>query len=159
MPDPHVIRLRGPWEYEPLEQFASTDEGQRASSTADLPPGGKVQMSSDWSATLGADFLGRVRFTRHFNLPTNLEPAERVWLVFDGVDHSASVTLNGEPLGTLAGMQTRRVDITGRLALRNRLEVEVSLALTEFADTAARGDRAGKPGGLTGEVRLEIEPG
>jgi beta-galactosidase/beta-glucuronidase len=149
---PHVIRLCGPWEYDLLERSALGE----ASSTFDLPLSGKVQMPCDWSATLGDDFFGRVRYVRHFNSPTNLGPRERVWLVFDGADHSADVMLNGEPLGRFAGEGSVRFEITQRLAPHNRLEVEVSLA-PEMFHSPARGHRVGLPGGLTGEVRLEIE--
>jgi beta-galactosidase/beta-glucuronidase len=116
-------------------------------------------MPGDWSADLGADFLGRVRYTRRFNCPTNLEPRERVWLVFDGIDHEAQVTLNGQALAQFRGCrETHRVEITRALAPNNVLAVDVSLAAEVFDDARIRGQRAGGAGGLFGEVRLEIGP-
>jgi beta-mannosidase len=103
----HAIRLRGPWECEPL----------------------------------GA---GRARSTRRFNCPTNLEPHERVWLVFDGFDSDAEVTLNGQPLGRFAaGDCPREFEITSLLEPHNVVSVEASR-------------RADGAGSLAGEVRLEI---
>src|SRR5689334_22515172 len=88
---PHLIRLRGPWEYEPLERYS-------AASTGDLPPPGRVDFPAAWAAALGSDFFGRVRFRRRFNRPTGLEQHERVWLVAEGVAGLIAVTLNDQPL-------------------------------------------------------------
>jgi len=157
MPEPHVIRLRGPWEYEPLERFVRLVDGPYCSETEGLPPAGKVQLPCDWSATLGHDFRGRVRFTRHFNCPTNLDAEERVWLAFDGVDYQAQVLLNDHKLGWVQGYERpRRVEITTKLQPHNLLLVEVSLPASVFRDPDARPGRAGAAGGLIGEVRLEI---
>lgn len=153
----HVIRLRGPWEYEPLGRFVKTASGEWGEETADLPPGGRTKMPADWSADLGVGFVGRVRYTRRFNCPTNLGPLERVWLVFDGIDHQAHVALNGQPLGELRGsLGAHRVEITPVLLPQNVLAVDVSLPAEVFADEQVRGRRAGRAGGLFGEVRLEI---
>jgi beta-galactosidase/beta-glucuronidase len=149
MPQPHVIRLRGPWECQPLERFDAS---------ADLPAAARVQAPCDWAELLGHEFLGRVRYTRRFNRPTNLDPHERVWLIIDGVDHHGLVTLNGTPLGQVAGCaRPARFDVTELLQSHNTLEVEVSLDRETFHDSSLRGQRAGQSGGLVGEVRLEIE--
>jgi beta-galactosidase/beta-glucuronidase len=161
MAEPHVIRLRGPWQYEPLERFQPLNLKKRGResfsemtpvpfsvATASLPPGGKTDVPSDWASTLGSDFRGRVRYTRPFNCPTNLDPGERVWLVCEGVAGSAELTLNGQPILTLAAPNlSGSCDITDRLAPHNTLVVEV---------TARPGDNVG---GITGEVRLEIRRG
>jgi beta-galactosidase/beta-glucuronidase len=153
----HVIRLRGPWDYEPVARFVTTPSGEEREETDGLPHGGKASMPRDWGAELGERFQGRVRYTRRFNCPTNLEPLERVWLVFDGIDHEARVALNEQPLGELRGcLEAHRIEITPVLLPHNVLSVEVSLRPAVFADSAARGNRAGRSGGLFGEVRLEI---
>ena len=83
-----------------------------------------------------------------------------MWLAIDGVDSHAAVTLNGYSLGMVEGNGTAaRFDITALLGLRNRLTIDVSLSAAEFNDKKLRGDRAGQPGGLTGEVRLEMVTG
>lgn len=113
---PHSIRLRGPWECQVLESLPS--EG----TTAKAGPLGRVTMPCDWSSTLGADFHGRVRFTRKFNQPTNLG-SERVWLVIERLVGNATLALNGMPLLLDAG----RVEVTGQLQSFNTLAAEFHL--------------------------------
>ncbi len=117
-------------------------------------------MPADWGRTLGADFRGRVRYVRRFGRPTNLAPGQTVWLVCDGVDLAGSASLNGRPLGEMTGSQAAtRFDVTAELAERNELVIVVELPPLDYrAEQASRPDRVGLPGGLIGEVRLEIEP-
>lgn len=156
----HVIRLRGPWQIEPLARYVGTGASGHNEETRDLPRGGKTQVPGDWAELLGADFCGRVRYTRRFNCPTNLEPSERVWLVLEGIDHEAVATLNRQPLGRLRGGECpHRLEITPVLLPHNLLSLEVCLSPEVFGDAQARGERAGRAGGLVGEVRLEIGRG
>jgi hypothetical protein len=158
MSDPHIIRLRGPWELQPLARYVGGDDPLREE-TRDLPPGGKVSVPGDWGELLGPDFIGRARYTRRFNRPTNLQPDQRVWLALDGVDPRANVALNGRPIGQAQGYQaTTRFDITAALQEHNVLAVEVCMPGASFADEGCRPGRAGLSGGLIGEVRLEIRP-
>lgn len=113
----HIIRLRGPWKCERVA-------------------GG---------AAAGPQPSGRVRYARRFNLPTNLEPGERVWLVCQGLDGQTELALNGRRLGTLVGPSPpERFDITDRLAPHNTLAI----------DTERDGDLG--PGTFPGDVWLEI---
>ena len=178
MPYPHVIRLRGPWQYRPLTRF---DLGP-------LPPPGRVELPTDWGATLGDEFRGRVRYERSFNPPTHLDPHERVWLVIEGAGARADVSLNGHPLGTVEGYAlASEWDITEGIGRRNVLSIDVELLDLENDETGesrnsalrtphpaldppgrrhgsapATGDlplrtgRSDLPGGPTGQVRLEI---
>ncbi len=160
MQEPYVIRLRGPWEFQPLERVVREVEGAYRSDSEDLPPGGRAQVPGDWGETLGAAFRGVVRYVRRFHRPTNLAPVDRVWLVFDAVDYQATVTLNDEPLGSLQGYQAAgRFDVTSLLRTYNHLQVDVCLPLDAYNDPHARPGRAGAPEGLIGEVRLEIVAG
>ncbi len=129
----HAIRLRGPW------QLVAAD---------DQPSAQRVQVPCDPGEILGPDVAGPVRLIRPFNTPTNLDPHERVHLVLEDLPCSASLTLNGAalPCPTLADAvgaridaAGARIDITEHLALHNRLEVTLLM-----------------PGGVLGEVRLEI---
>ena len=157
MATPHVIRLRGPWELEPLARYVAGGGEVFREETRNLPPGGKVSVPGDWGELLGRDFIGRARYTRRFNRPTNLGPDERVWLALDGVDPQADVALNGRPIGQANGYQTiARFDITAALGEHNVLAVEVCMPATSLNDEGCRPGRAGQPGGLIGEVRLEI---
>jgi len=161
MAGPHVIRLRGPWEYEPLARLVPNADGTQREETHDLPPAGRSEMPADWGATLGVDFRGRVRYIRRFGCPTGLGPRERVWLVFEGADATAVARLNERPLVEICGLgSATRIDVTDLLAQRNLLVVDVELPpLDAAAERAARPGREGLPGGLIGEVRLEIESG
>jgi beta-mannosidase len=154
----HVIRLRGPWEYEPLGRLLIAADGTRRESTGELPPPGRMHLPADWGETLGPDFRGRVRYRRRFGRPTNIEPHEQVWLVIDGVDYFAAVSLNGKSLGCVIGYQDRaEFDIRDLLAERNLLTLDVELPSYETGSAApARPGRDQMPGGPIGEVRLEI---
>jgi hypothetical protein len=131
--DAHRIRLRGPWECQPLSR---TDGG---------PVPGPLRMSlpSRWDEGGLRDFAGRVRFTRRFGLPTNLDASEQVWLLFEGIEGAAVVTLNGVRLGVHeVANEPFEFDITRLLRPRNELQVEV--------------ESPNPRGGLWGEVALEI---
>ena len=125
MHEPHVIRLRGPWTYEPLEHHAGKSP---AAANSPLPDGGTGQ-APDWTETLGAHFRGRVRFTRFFNCPTNLGADERVRLACDGADARGTVALNGRKILELDGSVARSCDITDALRPRNEIVAEIDLRL------------------------------
>jgi hypothetical protein len=132
---PHRIRLRGPWECEPL---ARLPEGP-----GPLPPPRRMTLPARWAEAGLAGFGGRVRFRRRFGYPGRIDPHERVWLTFAGADDRAAAWLNGMPLGR----QDRpgepfEFEVTGLLEERNELVVEVE-------------GPAGR-GGLWGEVALEV---
>jgi hypothetical protein len=115
-------------------------------------------MPADWSAVFGADFIGRVRYHRTFQKPTGLDSGERVFLVIEAPRSAACLLLQGKLLGFIdAGEERGRFDITDQLDSHNRLEIFVDHpALNELRSTI--GDPAKlPPGGLVGEVRLEIE--
>ncbi len=87
-------------------------------------------------------------FSRRFHRPTNLEPHERVFLVFEGIGGAGRVRLNDEPLGQVT-LNDRPIefDVTGRLAPFNRIDVEL-----QFTPS----DTVPSQGGLYGAVALEI---
>lgn len=161
MPTPHIIRLRAPWQLQALVRYVPLGPGEFQERTADLPPAAKAEVPGDWTELLGAEFLGRVRYTRSFNCPTNLDPNERVWLICDGVDAAAEFSLNGTSIFTLAGADRRgSCDVTAHLRPRNLLSVDVSLLPSGHAQHVPRAaGRAGRGGGISGEVRLEIRRG
>lgn len=130
----HAIRLRGPWQIEPLAGPVPV--------TTTL----ETTVPGDWTATLGENFRGSARYTRRFGLPTNLSPEERVSLVVEHVHWHATIELNGQLLGTqTAADRARKFEITPLLQLRNSLQIVVELPADQIG-----------PGSL-GEVRLEIE--
>ncbi len=124
-----------------------------------LPPGGHVEMPADWGATLGEDFRGQVMYQRHFGCPSGLEPSDRVILVIQRIDAFGTVALNGSPIGIVpAGGEPARFDITANLKRRNLLAILVELPrITADSQPLDRPGRDELPGGLVGEVRLQIE--
>lgn len=125
---PHRIRLRGPWDCEPLE------------GSVPLPPRQRMVLPCRWSAGGLTAFAGRVRFRRRFGFPGRLDAFERVWLTCGGVESLADVSLNGESLGRAGG--AFEFEVTRLLQVRNELVVEV--------EGPAEG------GGIWGEVALEV---
>src|ERR1043165_4292287 len=122
----HTIRLRGPWELEPVARFVLQTDGSYKPVYDGLPPSGRATMPADWSATLGADFLGRVQYRRIFQKPTGLESGERVWLVVEPARSSACVLWKKNLLGFVyPGGPAGRFDITDRLEDHNHLEIVV----------------------------------
>ena len=152
---PHVIRLRGPWRYEPLARYVRDASGKLSIDTAPPPAAGRLEMPADWSASLGGDFRGRVRYVRWFGCPTNLAPGDIVALSFAAAVGQLSLAINGHSLGQYGGASLpMSFDITGRLRERNELVVEVEHPLLADETSASDDDR---PGGLVGEVRLQID--
>lgn len=130
---PHRIRLRGPWECEPLTRTEASP----------LPLRRTMTMPCRWAEGGLGDFAGRVRFRRRFGFPGRLDAFERVWLTFGGADSTAEVWLNGHCLGRHeGGAEPFEFEVTSRLAVRNELIVDVE-------------GPAGR-GGLWGEVALEV---
>jgi hypothetical protein len=178
MPDSHVIRLRGPWEFRPLARFDSPatqqpggqeTPGRSPAEARPLPDGGRSHNPGGWRDLLGSDFLGQVRCARRFNCPTNLDLRDRVWLAFEGLENEAVVSVNGHPLGKLSPTEPRhRFDITDILRARNLLEVEISKVLHPRDNRSAPDDQLGmasetsthpridRANSLFGEVTLEI---
>ena len=125
---PHRIRLRGPWECEPIEG----------------PPPRRVFMPSGWLAAGLEGFHGAARFTRKFGYPGQIDEGEHVWLICDGCTGCEEVRLNGQVL-TQDRVQSFAFDVTPMLTARNRLEVLIS------GDT----DDAGLWGDVALEVRRD----
>jgi hypothetical protein len=132
---PHRIRLRGPWDCEPL---ARAEDAARP-----LPAPCRMIMPCRWGAGGLGDFSGRVLFRRRFGYPGRLDVGDRVWLTFAGVEGVADVKLNGQFLGRHdGGPGPCEFEVTALLRPRNELTVEVE------AHTPG--------GGLWGDVALEI---
>jgi hypothetical protein len=115
-------------------------------------------MPADWSATCGADFLGRVVYRRVFHRPTGLDNGERVFLVVEPARSEACITLKEKLVGFVhAGEETKRFEITGRIEDDNKLEIIVDHPALDCMRSTVGDPRLLPPGGLVGEVRLEIE--
>jgi len=92
-----------------------------------------------------------LRWRRIFHPPTGLGVGERVCIVVEGIRATGSVTLNGQPLGRLAGPGSpSRFEVTSLLRERNELVLAI--------DLTPPGDETG-PSCPPGEVWIEIFPG
>jgi hypothetical protein len=139
---PHRIRLRGPWECEPLARISRDADGRMEETSQDLPPRCTMTMPCRWSDGGLAHFAGRARFHRRFGMPRRIDAFERVWLTCDGVEGSAIFWLNAHLLGQQeTAIPPFEFEVTALLQERNDLVVEV---------TAPEGN-----GGLR-EVALEV---
>src|SRR6266850_2517406 len=96
---PHRIRLRGPWECEPLLRTVCRPNGSVEGSTEGLPSPSPMTIPCRWKEGGLGDFNGRVRFRRSFGFPGKIDPHERLWLTFGGVDKIADISVNGQSLG------------------------------------------------------------
>ena len=156
--NPHTIRLRGPWQLEPIERYIPRDNGHFDRATNGLPLSSRATMPADWAGVFGCDFLGRVRYHRVFQKPTGLDSGERVWLVIEPPRTRGVVTLSDTPLGQVAwGGPVGRFQITNLLEDHNRLEIVVEHPALDESQRSSDDWVASAPGGLVGEVRLEIE--
>src|SRR5436305_1648261 len=97
---PHRIRLRGPWDAEPVAGPGVT------------APARAVTLPCRW-ADLAPGFAGAVVFRRRFGLPRRLDDFERVWLTCARVDgrsdwrlNDAGVAMAATPAGGLEGEVT-----------------------------------------------------
>lgn len=140
---PHRIRLRGPWESEPVARLVRKEDGGLARSTDDLPPPQRMTMPCHWRDAGLEDFAGIVRLRRRFGYPGRIDEYERVWLTFAQISGNATITLNSRQLGQISDGDTPcEFSVTKLLQPRNELVVDVE-SLTDA-------------GGLPGEVALEI---
>lgn len=154
----HTIRLRGPWQVEPVARFVLQADGSYLLVEANLPANARVTMPADWSASCGAEFLGRVRYRRVFHKPTGLDSGERVYLVVEPPCSEALVKLNGSLLGSVcSGEPAGRLEITASLEEDNQLEILVDHPSIDMKKIAGDSPIQLPTGGLVGEVRLEIE--
>ena len=154
----HRIRLAGPWRYHALWEYRQAEDGSLR--VVDASEKGTARMPCDWGESLGAAFRGRVRYQRVFHWPAPLVDEESLWLALDGVDSIADIWLNDALIGqvTRESAFPRRIEISDRVLEQNRLVIEVECRPypSEPEERRIRGDRVGLPGGLFGEVRLEV---
>ena len=80
-----------------------------------------IRLGPPWDvATAG----GRIVHRRKFGRPRTLDPGERVRLVFDHVPGPATISLNGQPIGTTSGPFS--ADITELIRPRNEVVVDAA---------------------------------
>lgn len=140
----HTIRLRGPWQIEPVAVFARDGQGLLVEESAHLSQAGESNVPGNWGPVLGNAFRGKARFVRRFGLPTNLERRERVYLVVGQLVEHGFIELNGTALGRQIHQDgPQRYEVTPLLKPRNELVITV--------------ESCNELGGILGETKLEIE--
>ena len=136
---PHRMNLKGPWKYEWLSEQSET--------AVAFPTSGKIKMPQDWRSTFGEE-PGRVRFSRVFHRPTNLNPQESVYIVMDGIGGASQISVNDVQLGIHSdSVENVSFEVTDLLRPTNELIVEV-----EFDPQS----NDSVPGGLWAAVGIEI---
>jgi len=131
MPDSnmvHRIRLRGPWQLQPV------------------PPGSAPPRSIRLPAC-SAEFFDTgarsVQLSRRFNRPTNLAPGDRISLGIENLPKGARVTLNGARLDPKAQRGAEpTIFPTSRLEPHNLLTVEFEVASMNASEDQTWGDVA-----------------
>jgi hypothetical protein len=115
---PHRIRLRGPWNCEPLVRATGTQD-------LPLPAPFRAVLPSRWHDIGLAGFTGRVRFRRRFGYPGRIDDFERVWLTFAAATGSVAICLNDQMLGHFEWLaDTAEFEVTDLLRARNELVVD-----------------------------------
>jgi hypothetical protein len=141
-----------------VERFVVRADGHYEAVHDDLPTSTRATMPADWSESFGPGFLGRVRYVRTFQKPTGLDAGELVWLVVEPPQSQATVRLAEQSLGNVpANGPAGRFDITSLLADRNMLEIVVEHPMRDDQNHPTDAAALYLPGGLIGEVRLEIK--
>lgn len=159
MDEPHIIRLRGPWQRRIVDGASArqTQEQMREQTAT-------IRMPSSWSEDLGADFVGVVCYERMFNRPTGIDDSTDIRLrLLEVVGKLSTVRLNGEILGRIQWPDaTIELDLAGKLKRRNQLVIEIESLLDgdeESSRLKRQPDSAShelRSQGLVGEVHLEI---
>jgi len=153
MNEPHIIRLRGPWQ----RKILTGDSSEATAGDESLT----VKMPSSWVDDLGANFVGVVCYSRMFNRPTGIDETTDIRVRLRRVVGKATtVRLNGEVVGDILWPKdSGEVDVTGQLKPRNCLEVEITSLLEEAckSKTESKLDATHQDDpGLVDEVHLEI---
>jgi len=132
----HRIRLQGPWQLEWIES------GDRATRTVRLPA---------LRDELFAGRSGRVRLTRRFHKPTNLEPRDVVSVALEDVRGCTSLRVNDSIVSAVSESSgAAQFAITELLQPVNTLAIEVDIE--PLAAAVPTRERWGK-------VFLEIDSG
>ena len=135
----HQIQLKGPWEVFHPATPVDAAPPRSDSVTRTMPQG--------WRELFG-DVGGTARFQRKFHRPSNLEPHERVFLVFKGIRGQSRISLNRSLIGEfVATGDAIEVDISSRMHSFNLIDVEIAFEPAQQPTL---------PGGLFGVVALDI---
>lgn len=149
---PHLIRLRGPWEY-------ATGEGHAITK-------GTMTVPGFWHDQQVFPH-GAVTLSRWFNWVGRVSPEETLWLCLDRCVGRVTANLNGARLGTHENpWDAFRFEVSHLIEPRNRLVLDIeplreshwSAALGVLNRARSREEHAAYPvGGILGGVHLLVE--
>lgn len=111
----HRIRLRGLWGFEWVTAPPALPSDRRV---------GRLALPTTWREGLGPH-AGTVRLSRRFGRPPEPDSSDRVWLEIRCRGVHVTAVLNGDQIGA-STEGALRVEVTGRLAARNRLDLDLS---------------------------------
>ena len=118
MPQPHVIRLRGPWLCWPDSSRQATEA---SAVTIDF------RDEDGLSPFHGASSEAQLRLERRFHRPTGLTDTTSVQLVIKSFSGEMTLTLNSEPLGSVDAGRNE-FQVADQLQPANRLRIELPAA-------------------------------
>ena len=141
MPNPHTIRLNGPWEM--------------IAPPADEPV--RVKLPGDWPVVAAACAAGPVVLQRWFHRPTGLDEQTAVQLITSTLPCSGSVSLNDVRLGDITAGQTHHFNVGPHLSPRGclTLSLEATSGLEAIKPASPEATTAPAP---IPEIALTILP-
>jgi hypothetical protein len=95
-----------------------------------------IHLRGAWDSEVGGEGAsphGCIRYRRTFHRPSNLDPHERLWLVWEGAAAGGQMACNGQILGPLAGTRTA-YEITPLLATQNQVAIEFESSSAPLGD-------------------------
>ena len=110
MPQPHTIRLNGPW-----EMIARGTE-----------PPQRVKLPEEWPVIMSAASAGPVFLQRWFHRPTGLTPNCRVQLVFQSLPFSGSASIDDVQIGVFSAHSEQAINISAVIRDRSCLTLSVT---------------------------------
>ncbi|GAA4426891.1 hypothetical protein [Bremerella cremea] len=106
-PEPHIIRLNGPWEM-----------------LAGLPDeAARVKLPADWPQIVDAVQQGPVVLQRWFHRPTGIDDGSQVQLRLENFPFGGTVSVNDVSLGAFPALEEQAMAIEMHLEVRNCLTI------------------------------------
>lgn len=148
---PHSIRLRGPWEFQTLD---------------DEPRTGSMTLGTFWHHGPLPDYWGQVALRRRFNWIAKIADDEIVWLCVDRCIGRATFQLNGRQLGAGSSIWGEcRFDVTELLRPSNELVIQLDASAESdlhfgslgHSEASAPAGKRHPVGGILGGVCLTVE--
>jgi len=167
IPNPHIIRLRGPWKCHRLSRSDSLGKVGIQSNEFSLSDPTIVRVPFDWADVISSQFQGKVSFRRIFHFPAEINSKMRIQLFLARLAGCVEASLNQESLDNNLsrtvigeshdGIFEMRFEVGSILCTENELDVIFDVAnWKQSPDSGTSNVGIQSPRQLLGEVRLEI---